>query len=213
MQKIGASILGKENKVELVNSLIDQGVEMIHYDVMDGEFVEAISLPMNEIKEIVKMSKTHIVDIHLMTVNPIEQIKEIHEIADFITFHFEATGLEKAKEILSEFKGNIGIAINPSTDISLIKELLDKVSHVLVMSVIPGKGGQTFIGESLNKISQLKEQIIEENLNVEIQVDGGINYEWGPKAFSAGVDSVVSGSFLINMINDKDFFKRIQKKN
>ena len=213
MKKIGASILGKDNKIELVDSLINQGVEMIHYDVMDGKFVKATSLPMGEIKDIVNSTVKHVVDVHLMTVNPMKQIKEINNVADYITFHYEATGLEKAKEILSTFKGNIGIAINPSTDVSEILDLLNMVSHVLVMSVIPGKGGQTFISDSLNKVKQLKQKINEENLNVEIQVDGGINYEWGPKSFSAGVDSVVSGSFLISKINDEDFFKRIEKKN
>ena len=213
MKKIGASILGKDNKSLLVNSLIDQGVEMIHYDVMDGEFVEAISLPMQEINEIIKSTKKHVVDVHLMTSDPNKQIEQIKEVADFITFHYEAVGLESSNDILNKFGGNIGIAINPSTSIEAIRPLLKKVSHILVMSVIPGKGGQTFIEKSLDKIRDLREEINEENLNVKIQVDGGINYEWGPKAFSAGVDSVVSGSFLINNIKDNDFFKRIQKKN
>ena len=213
MKKIGASILGKDNKVLLVNNLIEQGVEMIHYDVMDGKFVDASSLPISEIIEIVNTTEKHVVDVHLMTVDPKQQIKEICKIADFITFHIEATGLQEAINILKEYKGNIGIAINPSTSIDEIRPLLKMVSHVLVMSVIPGKGGQTYIENSLAKISELKKEINNENLNVEIQVDGGINYEWGPKSFNAGVDSVVSGSFLISKINDEDFFKRIQKKN
>ena len=213
MQKIGASILGKDNKIMLVDSLIDEGVKMIHYDVMDGKFVEANSLPMDEIKNIVLSTKKHVVDVHLMTTNPKVQIKEIQDIAHFITFHYEATGFDMANEILDQYNGNIGIAINPSTNIEVIKPLLKKVSHILVMSVIPGKGGQTFLKDSLVKIENLKKEITKENLNVEIQVDGGINYEWGPKAFNAGVDSVVSGSFLINNIKDENFFKRIQKKN
>ena len=212
MKKIGASILGKENKRELVNTLIKQGVEMIHYDVMDGKFVKNVSLPMNEISEIINSTNKHIVDVHLMTVNPLEQIKEIHEKVDFITFHYEATGLSKAKEIINGFDVNIGIAINPGTKIDEIINLLSCVSHVLIMSVIPGKGGQTFIESTLNKISKLRKIINEKNLNVKIQVDGGITYEWGPRVFQAGVDSVVSGSFLISKIKELDFFKRIQKK-
>ncbi len=212
MKFVTASILGTENKKELVDKLISQGIEMIHYDSMDSKFVEALSLPVSEIKDIVKNTNKHIVDIHLMTTNPEQDINEINGIADFITFHIESTGIDLAKKIINDNSNqNIGIAISPNTEVDEIKGLLDIVSHVLLMSVIPGKGGQTFIKGSLDKIKELDELRKANGLNILIQVDGGINYEYANACFEVGADSVVSGSFLINNIEDKDFLIKMKK--
>ncbi len=208
MKHIAASILGKDNKNELVNDLIKKGVEMIHYDLMDSKFVEASSLPITEIIDIVNSTDKHIVDVHLMSETPDEDIAKIVDIADYITFHIEATGIKKAEEILNKYKGfEIGIAINPETSVKEIQSLIPFVSHVLVMSVVPGKGGQTFIEDSLSKIKELW------NSGVPVQVDGGINYEWSNKCFDAGAASVVSGSFLISKIDEDNFFENMKKKN
>ena len=213
MKKLCASILGVDNKKTLVNELIKKGIGMIHYDSMDGKFVPATSLPTNEMIQIIENTDEHIIDIHLMVEKPLQEIVLLENKFDFITFHFEATGIVEANRIFDTCKGSIGIAINPDTNIEDIFPLLSRVSHVLVMSVFPGKGGQTFIPETINKIKKMQEVIKKENLNVLIQVDGGINYQWANKAYNAGADSLVSGSFLINNIDNKDFFKNIQKKN
>ncbi|WKX02721.1 ribulose-phosphate 3-epimerase [Candidatus Mycoplasma mahonii] len=216
MTKISASILFKDNQVDLINKLIGSGVKTIHYDLMDGHFVTGLSLPTKRIIELVKTTNKHIVDIHLMSNNAKENIEDIVEVANYITIHIEAfQNKQIINNLLKKYvEKNIGIALNPETKISKVFEFLPHISHVLVMSVVPGKGGQSFIETSLDKIKELRKEIQRQGLNVLIQVDGGITYETGPKAIKAGADSLVSGSFLIQHINDHDFFEKIvQKKN
>ena len=215
MKNISASILGQDNKIELVNKLIKNGIFQIHYDSMDGVFIKGRhSLPSKQIAEIVSNTNDHIVDIHLMVTSPEEKIREVSKIADYVTFHYESDSIDNIKKLYRRLYGstNIGIAISPSTNVEQIYEFLHDSSHVLVMSVIPGKGGQTFIHETLGKIKKLRKYIDERNLPVEIQVDGGINNETAKEAFKAGADSLVSGSYLINNLDNKELVEKLQKK-
>ena len=211
MERLSASILGQENKVSLINKLIENGIKQIHYDVMNGTFIpNKHSLPFEQIREIILNTKKHIVDIHLMITDPDREIQKIKDFADIITFHYESESIDRMKKL---FKNNynlpIGIAINPKTNVEQIYEFLHDIKHVLVMSVIPGMGGQTFIPETLQKIKKLKKYITDRNLNVKIQVDGGINNITSKNAFKFGADSVVSGSYLINNL-DKDIIKLLK---
>ena len=199
-KSVGASILGLENKIEVVNNVVAKNIPWIHYDVMDGTMVPRETLPEKEIDLIVKNAEKHIIDIHLMVSDPIKYIQKYKEFADYITFHYEMESIDKIRKIIRKFGDDvkIGIAINPSTNIEQIFEFIPSASHILVMSVVPGKGGQKFIPESLDKIKRLREYIDKLKAKTFIQVDGGINGETGPEAIKAGADALVSGSYLVN---------------
>jgi len=203
MERLSASILGQDNKVDLVNKLIDQGIKQIHYDVMNGTFIpNKHSLPFEQIREIVSNTKKHIVDIHLMITDPDREIQKIKDFADIMTFHYESESIDRMKKLFrNNYNLPIGIAINPKTNVEQIYEFLYEVKHVLVMSVVPGKGGQSFIPETIDKIEKLKKYITDRKLDVKIQVDGGINNITAQEVFKAGADSVVSGSYLVNNLS------------
>lgn len=193
-------------RLEMADLLINEGIKWIHYDVMDGEFVPNIAIQFEEIKEINEKGKKHFKDIHLMVENPLEYLEIYQNVGDILTVHFEA--IKNKSEFLSFLKNNkktaeftIGLAIKPNTSVSEIEKFLPYVALVLVMSVEPGFGGQKFIPEALNKISQLKQIREKEQLHYLIQVDGGINNETGPQCFNAGADACVAGSFLIKNPN------------
>lgn len=202
MEKVAASILGIKNKKDLINSLIKNNINQIHYDVMDGKFVENTSMSIYEVLEIINNSPKHITDVHLMTVDPNKQMEILDGKVDYITFHIEAC--QDVDLLIKNKKSKIGISIKPNTSIKSITKYLDIVSHVLIMSVEPGKGGQSFINDSLDKIQKLR------NLkpNLIIQIDGGINDITGPACFRAGASSVVSGSYLINNLS-QDIIKKL----
>ncbi|OAB48937.1 ribulose-phosphate 3-epimerase [Mycoplasmopsis gallinarum] len=193
-------------RLEMADLLINEGIKWIHYDVMDGEFVPNIAIQFEEIKEINEKGKKHFKDIHLMVENPLEYLEIYQNVGDILTVHFEA--IKNKSEFLSFLKNNkktaeftVGLAIKPNTAVSEIEKFLPYVALVLVMSVEPGFGGQKFIPEALNKISQLKQIREKEQLHYLIQVDGGINNETGPQCFNAGADACVAGSFLIKNPN------------
>lgn len=193
-------------RLAMADLLINEGIKWIHYDVMDGEFVPNIAIQFEEIKEINEKGKKHFKDIHLMVENPLEYLEIYQNVGDILTVHFEA--IKNKSEFLSFLKNNkktaeftIGLAIKPNTAVSEIEKFLPYVALVLVMSVEPGFGGQKFIPEALNKISQLKQIREKEQLHYLIQVDGGINNETGPQCFNAGADACVAGSFLIKNPN------------
>ncbi|VEU77141.1 ribulose-phosphate 3-epimerase [Mycoplasmopsis columbina] len=189
-----------ENKrIEMVNNLLKEGIEWIHYDVMDGVFVPNTAIKYSEIEKINQDCPKHFKDVHLMVSNPLEIASEYKNLADIITIHYEAVSKTKLLKFLRENKHdlNIGLAIKPSTLVSEIEDLLPLLRLVLVMSVEPGAGGQKFIQSSLDKIKLLKNLRLKKELNFLIQVDGGINNITGPQSFKAGADACVVGTFLI----------------
>ena len=208
MKKIAASILGVDNKIELVNMLIKKGVDTIHYDLMDGNFVDNISLSIDEIINIVSNTEKHYVDIHLMVNNPENYIEKLVDISDHISIHFESKYETPIIEVLDRYKdfNKIGLAINPETTTHDVKKYIDKIHHIMFMSVIPGRGGQTFIENTIEKISEVK-QI---NNELILEIDGGINDIWGPAVFEKGINIAVSGSYLINNINNNSIKKLLK---
>ncbi|WP_117275036.1 ribulose-phosphate 3-epimerase [Mycoplasmopsis edwardii] len=191
----------KEQRLQMAETLIENGIKWIHYDVMDGNFVPNTAIEVEEIVNIDKNAKKHIKDAHLMVVNPYDYVEQLKNNVDILTFHYEAieNDLDKFNEFLEKNKHElkIGLAIKPNTSVATIKNFLDKLSLVLVMSVEPGKGGQKFMESSLDKVKELKSIRNNNSYDYLIQVDGGINSETGPLCLKAGADAVVAGTFLV----------------
>ena len=176
------------------------GCEFIHWDIMDGIFVPNKSFPVSAVKENAKVHKM-VNDVHIMVADPMNVAPEFIEAgADYVTFHFEALACPKCcKKLIDKIHSmgcKAGISIKPKTNVKVLKELVQYVDLVLVMSVEPGKGGQSFIPSALGKIKKLRKWIDKENLNCLIEVDGGINDVTGQKCRKAGVDILVAGSYL-----------------
>ncbi|RIV16464.1 ribulose-phosphate 3-epimerase [Mycoplasmopsis gallopavonis] len=190
-----------EKRLAMANTLVENGIKWIHYDIMDGEFVPNTAISVKEIENINKNGLPHIKDAHLMVVDPYNYIPLVSESCDIITFHYEAIcdDLEQFESFLEEHyhEFKIGLAIKPETEVSEIVPFLDKLALVLVMSVQPGKGGQKFMPIALEKIQALKNLRVKNGYDFLIQVDGGINSETGPQCFEVGADACVAGTFLV----------------
>lgn len=187
----------------------DAGAEYIHFDVMDGMFVPSISFGMPVLKSIHNATE-QVMDAHLMVEEPIRYIEAFQEAgADSITIHLEAC--KDVKATIAKIRAcglGVGISICPDTKAEALKDLLAEVDMVLVMSVHPGFGGQKFISESLEKIREIRQMINEQNLSVDIQVDGGIYLTNVREVLDAGANIIVAGSACFKgdvKQNTKDF--------
>ena len=198
------SQLGKE-----IRKLEDAGADMIHVDVMDGHFVPNLTIGPPVIKALKKDSSIPF-DVHLM-ISPVHKYIESYAKAgaDVITIHPETTdNLENSINKIKELKKKVGVSLNPETSIDLIKNLLNKIDLVLIMSVNPGFGGQKFMPEVLEKIKELKKIREIEKLNFDIEIDGGINFDNCKIAIEAGANILVSGTTVFKS-NDGDIKKNI----
>ncbi len=197
--KIAPSILSADflHLEDAVNDLNNAGADYIHYDVMDGKFVPETSFGESILRPVKKIAKMP-VDVHLMIEEPIRNVESFAKSgADLITVHVEACQDVKATLLKIREQGiPAGISVKPNTPVETIFPYLDLVSLVLIMTVEPGYGGQKFMPEQLPKIKALKEELRKRNLAVEIEVDGGINFETVLQAKEAGANVFVSGSTL-----------------
>ena len=188
------------------------GAKYLHIDIMDGVFVPSISMGMPVIKSIRRVTDL-VFDVHLMIVDPIRYIKEIADCgADTITFHYEAA--EDPKAAIDEIHScgkKAGIAIKPATPVSEIIPYLDDVEMVLIMTVEPGFGGQKLIPSSFDKIREVRKIITDRNLNVDVEVDGGVYTNNVKEILDAGANVIVSGSgvFKGNPSENVAEFRRI----
>ena len=182
---------------EQIKILEKEGVEYLHIDVMDGDFVPSISFGMPVIKSIRKESNMFF-DVHLMVTEPERYIRDFVECgADSITVHAEACeDLEHTLEQIKAAGVKAAVSIKPSTPVNDISHLLEDVDMVLVMTVQPGFGGQKYMDECTEKIQELRELIDEEDLDVDIQVDGGINDDTLETVMRAGANFMVAGSWV-----------------
>ena len=180
---------------EQIKILEKEGVEYLHIDVMDGDFVPSISFGMPVIKSIRKESNMFF-DVHLMVTEPERYIRDFVECgADSITVHAEACeDLERTLEQIKASGVKAAVSIKPSTPVNDISHLLEDVDMVLVMTVQPGFGGQKYMDECTEKIQELRELIDKENLDVNIEVDGGITPDNVRTVLEAGADVIVAGS-------------------
>lgn len=199
MVKVSPSLLACDfsRMLEEVNSMKISGADMIHLDIMDGVFVNNISFGIPVIASLRKDTDMFF-DVHLMISAPEKYIERFADAgADMITFHFEATSDSSAAlDLIHSLGKRAGISVKPNTSLELIYPLLEKCDMVLVMTVEPGFGGQALIPETIDKVRELKREIEKRNLDVLIQVDGGINGENAHLVIEAGADIIVSGSYI-----------------
>lgn len=177
----------------------EAGAQYIHFDVMDGAFVNNISFGIPVLKSVRKITDC-VLDVHLMIEHPERYVHEFAEAgADIITVHAEATDhLDAVIEMIKKEKVMAGVALNPSTPLSEIEYILPKVDMVLIMSVNPGFGGQAFIPYCLDKISDLSRLLDKKGLKTDIEVDGGVTLQNVSEIVEAGANIIVAGSAVFN---------------
>ena len=185
-----------------IKRLEEAGADMIHVDVMDGHFVPNLTIGPPVIKALRKYTKLPF-DVHLM-ISPVHKyIKDYADAgADIITIHPETTdNLEDSIQHIKKLNKKIGISLNPETQIEVVKKFLEKIDLVLIMSVHPGFSGQKFIPKVLDKIKELKKIKDQQNLNFDIEVDGGINFDNNKLVIKAGANILVSGTTVFKNNN------------
>ena len=210
--KISPSILSADfSKLgEEIVSLEKAGADYIHIDVMDGHFVPNITIGPEVIKRLRPVTKLTF-DVHLM-IAPVDNfVKDFANAgADIITFHPEATkDMSQTIKLIKSFGKKVGVSLKPKSPIDLIENHLKDIDLILIMSVEPGFGGQKFMPEVLDKMKKLRNIVNEKKLNVDIEIDGGINFENSGKAKEFGANILVSGSTVFKE-NNGDLKKNIQ---
>ena len=201
--KVSASFLSSKNVPADLRKLNDTDVDYIHLDIMDGKFVKNKTMPFKEMKHIHEFTSKRL-DVHLMVNNPSKYIPLYAELnTEYIVFHVEVhEDIKKNLEMIKEYSIKCGLAISPNTKISELVPYLPYLDMILVMSVEPGEGGQSFIEESENRIKEVKQLLKSYNINALVNVDGGINNETVKKCRKS--DIVTAGSYIINSDNFQD---------
>lgn len=210
--KVSVSVLSSSIKpADIIKKLDNSAADYIHMDIMDGKFTENKTWTFSEVKKMISYSNLPL-DVHLMVNNPEKYIEDYAMLnTSYITFHYEAVkNVENIINMIKDYGLKVGISICPDTDVEVLFPYLKMIDQVLIMSVVPGKSGQSFIEDSPEKISKLKDEIINQGVNTIISVDGGINDETAILCKDAGVDMLVSASFIHkDIINNVKILKNI----
>ena len=210
---VSVSILSSDfmNLQDDIKKIEKSGAQMIHFDIMDGVFVNNISFGFPILEKVNKNTGMNL-DVHLMITDPLKYIESCAKFgADIITFHIESKcdTLSTIKSIKNT-GAKIGLSLKPNTPFESAQPFMDTIDMLLIMTVEPGFGGQSFMVNMLDKIRQAKKYITDNNLDVKIQVDGGINNETAKLAVKAGADILVAGSYLFKSDNMSEAVKLLR---
>lgn len=188
-----------QRDIEMINN---SSADWFHLDVMDGVFVPNISFGFPVINFVKKLAKKPL-DVHLMIIQPERYFEEFKKAgADILSVHFEAsTHLHRSVQAIKNLGMKAGVVLNPHTPVEQLSEIISDLDLVLIMSVNPGFGGQSFIENSYSKVSRLKELVIRKNSSALIEIDGGVTLENAPKLIETGVDVLVAGNTVFNSAN------------
>ena len=215
---LAPSILSADFKIlgEQLKLTEEAGAEYIHFDVMDGMFVPSISFGMPVLASI-KGATSQTLDVHLMVTEPIRYVEEFVKAgADIVTVHYEACeDVQATLDAIHKCGMKAGLTIKPATPVEVLKPYLDQAELFLIMSVEPGKGGQSFIPESLDKIRELRRLLNEKGLTADVEVDGGIHLGNAKEVLEAGANVLVAGSavFKDNIAENVKGFMEILNEN
>ena len=191
---LSADLLNLESEARRLG---ESGVDMLHFDVMDGVFVGNITYGLPVLEQIRRVTDMTL-DVHLMITDPLRYVREFAKAgADIISFHSESgSDVRETIEAIRSAGAKPAVAIKPKTSAESVYDILPEVDMLLVMTVEPGFGGQSFIPETVEKVRLIRRRIAEKGLACDVQVDGGINYETAPIVREAGANVLVSGSCL-----------------
>lgn len=208
---LAADFMNLQRDVEMINQ---SEADWLHLDIMDGVFVPNISFGFPVLKGLKKICRKPM-DVHLMIVEPHKFIREVAEIGAYLmNVHYEAcTHLHRTIAGIREAGMKAGVTLNPHSPVSLLEDIVQDVDVVMLMSVNPGYGGQTFIEHTVEKTRQLRELIDRKGLNTLIEIDGGVNLETGKRLLEAGADVLVAGSFVFKAPDPNAIIKELKMLN
>lgn len=206
---LSANFANLSPEIEMINS---SEADYLHLDVMDGVFVPNISFGFPVIDAVAKISKKPL-DVHLMIVEPQKWITRIKETgAEIMNVHLEAClHLDRTINAIHDAGMKAGVTLNPATPVSLLVDIINLLDLVLIMSVNPGFGGQSFIENSVNKVRQLRKLIDENGCKAKIEVDGGVNEKTGQMLAEAGADILVAGNYIFKSDNPQEKIKILKR--
>ena len=206
---LAADFANLQSEIEMINQ---SKADWFHLDIMDGVFVPNISFGIPVIRAINKYA-TKPLDVHLMIVDPDRYISAFKNAgANILTVHYEAcTHLHRTLQAIKAEGMKAGVSLNPHTPVSLLKEVIGDIDVVLIMSVNPGFGGQSFIENTYQKVKELRKLIEVKNSHALIEIDGGVNLETGAKLLESGADALVAGSFVFRSDNPKQTIEALKK--